>query len=67
MFGMVTAIVVNEDPDFDPSLEPVEPSNWRNTAGTPIDRTQLDAVDGETHSNGPADDGAGAGDTEAST
>ncbi len=37
MFGMVTAIVVNEDPDYDPDLHPVQPTNWRKTAGTPLD------------------------------
>ncbi len=29
MFGMVTAIIVNETPGFDPNEEPVRPSNWR--------------------------------------
>ncbi|MEZ5374990.1 MAG: multicopper oxidase domain-containing protein [Acidimicrobiales bacterium] len=29
MFGMVTAIIVNETPGFDPNDEPVRPSNWR--------------------------------------
>ncbi len=33
MFGMVTAIVVQEDPTFDPTEHPVNPTNWRNTAG----------------------------------
>ena len=33
MFGMVTAIVVEPDPTFDPDLEPVRPTNWRPTAG----------------------------------
>ena len=37
MFGMVTAIVVNENPDFDPSEQPVQPHNWRKTAGPTID------------------------------
>ena len=37
MFGMVTAIVVNENPDYDPDLYPVTPTNWRKTAGTPLD------------------------------
>lgn len=37
MFGMVTAIVVAENPDFDPTLDPVNPTNWRNTAGGEID------------------------------
>ena len=39
MFGMVTAIVVTENPDFDPDDVPVRPHNWRKTAGTdgPID------------------------------
>ena len=51
MFGMVTAIIVNEDPTFDPAAVPIDPTNWRNTAGTPIDRTLLDGIDGETHDN----------------
>jgi len=37
MFGMVTAIVVNENQDYDPDLYPVQPTNWRKTAGTPLD------------------------------
>ncbi len=37
MFGMVTAIVVNENPDYDPDFYPVEPTNWRKTAGDPLD------------------------------
>ena len=37
MFGMVTAIIVNEDPDYDPDFYPVKPTNWRKTAGTPLD------------------------------
>ncbi len=36
MFGMVTAIIVNENPAFDPMAEPIRPSNWRQTAGAPI-------------------------------
>ncbi len=36
MFGMVTALVVQENPDFDPMDEPIQPSNWRQTAGSPI-------------------------------
>ncbi len=36
MFGMVTAIIVAENPDFDPNEVPVRPSNWRNTAGSDI-------------------------------
>lgn len=28
MFGMVTAIIVNETPGYDPAAEPVEPHNW---------------------------------------
>jgi hypothetical protein len=49
MFGMVTAIIVNEDPTFDPEEVPIRPHNWRQTAGTPIDRGQLDALDGQDH------------------
>lgn len=29
MFGMVTAIVVQPNPDFDPEEVPIAPSNWR--------------------------------------
>jgi plastocyanin len=36
MFGMVTAIVVTENPSFDPDEQPVNPHNWRKTAGDPI-------------------------------
>ncbi len=60
MFGMVTAIVVNENPDFDPTLVPIKPSNWRNTAGEPIDRAILDSMDGMDHDgNGEIDPPAG--------
>ncbi len=52
MFGMVTAIIVNEDASFDSEAVPVNPTNWRNTAGEPIDRAILDGLDGETHSDG---------------
>ena len=37
MFGMVTAIIVEPDETFDPTINPIDPSNWRNTAGTPIE------------------------------
>ncbi len=50
--------MVNENLDFDPEAVPLRPSNWRNTAGEPIDRTELDLMDGMDHSNDPA-----AGDT----
>jgi hypothetical protein len=33
----VTAIVVQEDPTFDPMEHPVNPTNWRNTAGGEAD------------------------------
>ncbi len=49
MFGMVTAIVVNPDPTFDSEEVPIRPSNWRNTAGEPIDRGILDSMDGMDH------------------
>ncbi len=54
MFGMVTAIIVNEDPSFDPDEVPIRPSNWRNVAGEPIDRADIDAMDGMDHSDGAA-------------
>ncbi|MEL7155348.1 MAG: multicopper oxidase domain-containing protein [Actinomycetota bacterium] len=34
MFGMVTAIVVEEDPGFDPNENPVAPTNFRLPVGT---------------------------------
>lgn len=38
MFGMVTAIIVNEVEGYDKSVVPVQPANWRNVvAGTPVD------------------------------
>ncbi len=39
MFGMVTAIIVNETPGFDPNENPVRPHNWRKVATTdgPVD------------------------------
>ncbi|MEM9566396.1 MAG: multicopper oxidase domain-containing protein, partial [Actinomycetota bacterium] len=43
MFGMVTAVVVQENPDFDPSVNPVEPTNFRLN---PSDSTDAEAVDG---------------------
>lgn len=36
MFGMVTAVIVEENPDFDIEADPLQPTNWRNTAGAPI-------------------------------
>lgn len=47
MFGMVTAIVVNENPDFDPDENPIEPTNWRNTAGAPLGETSHDHDHGD--------------------
>ena len=35
MFGMVTAIIVEEDPTFDPDDWPVDPHNWQNVATSP--------------------------------
>ncbi len=48
MFGMVTAIVVNENLDFDPEDEPIEPTNWRLNganarADAAADTTEADA------------------------
>ncbi|MFT7598080.1 MAG: FtsP/CotA-like multicopper oxidase with cupredoxin domain [Acidimicrobiales bacterium] len=67
MFGMVTAIVVNPDPTFDPSELPIRPSNWRNTAGEPIDRGQLDAMDGMDHDGDGEIDAAGGHDESPSS
>lgn len=44
MFGMVTAIIVNETPGYDPNEVPVRPSNWRNVAGEPIDQAEIDGL-----------------------
>ncbi len=44
MFGMVTAIIVNEDPSFDPEEVPIRPSNWRNVAGEPLDQAEIDGL-----------------------
>lgn len=44
MFGMVTAVIVNENPDFDPDEVPVRPHNWRNVAGEPMDDDEADAL-----------------------
>ncbi len=63
MFGMVTAIVVNPNEDFDSELVPIRPSNWRNTAGEPIDRGILDALDGEDHDGDGVIDVATANET----
>ncbi|MEM9655242.1 MAG: multicopper oxidase domain-containing protein [Actinomycetota bacterium] len=38
MFGMVTAVVVNEDPSFDPDVNPIEPTNFRLSAAAAIDQ-----------------------------
>ena len=64
MFGMVTAIIVNENPDFDPDEVPVRPSNWRNVAGQPIDQGEVDGLRDfaeaqDEATNGSADDEAG--------
>lgn len=52
MFGMVTAIVVNPNPDFDPNSNPIEPTNWRRTASDDEDAATHD----DHHDAG--DDGA---------
>ena len=65
MFGMVTAIIVNEDPNFDPDEVPINPSNWRNTAGQPFDRSELDAMDGMDHSGDDDQDVGTGGEEEA--
>ncbi len=65
MFGMVTAIVVNPTPGFDPDEVPIRPSNWRNTAGAPIDRGKLDAMDGHDHDDDGVIDAAVPHDAES--
>ncbi len=56
MFGMVTAIIVEEDPTFDPDENPIRPANWRNVAGAPLTEEQVDALDGLDHSDDQTDD-----------
>ncbi|MBN4047553.1 multicopper oxidase domain-containing protein [Acidimicrobiaceae bacterium AH-315-P05] len=45
MFGMVTAIVVQPNPDFDPDENPVKPSNWRLTDNHDADTQEQDQLD----------------------
>ena len=52
MFGMVTAIIVEENPDFDPDAWPVNPHNWENTTTSP---------DGPVPADGGHDHGDGTG------
>ena len=54
MFGMVTAIIVNETPGFDPSDHPVEPHNWENTTTSPDGPVPADGA----HSHGEGEDGS---------
>ena len=51
MFGMVTAIIVEENPNFDPTENPVQPHNWRNTATSPDGPVAADSV---AHDHGDA-------------
>lgn len=64
MFGMVTAIIVNENPDFDPEAVPVRPSNWRNVAGQPIDQAEIDGLRDFAESQDEATNGSTDGDAE---
>jgi len=48
MFGMVTAIIVNETPGFDPDEEPVTPTNWRNVATSNGPVSPEEVVDAES-------------------
>ncbi len=56
MFGMVTAIVVQENPGFDPSENPVEPTNWRLSPPGVAAAAQA-ALDDGSGDDGTGDDG----------
>ena len=62
MFGMVTAIVVNETPGFDPEAVPVNPTNWRKVATTDGPKTAEEAGTTTVHGGEGHDDGAAAPD-----
>ncbi len=47
IFGMITAVIVQEVEGFDPDLEPVSPSNWRLPAGSEID-SEIRTVEGRS-------------------
>lgn len=64
MFGMVTAIIVNENPDFDPDEVPVRPSNWRNVAGQPIDDAEIDGLRDFAEAQDEATNGSADGEGE---
>ena len=49
-----TAIVVEENPDFDPTQNPVQPSNWRNVATSPDGPVAAETV-GHDHGEDAAD------------
>ncbi|NNE73116.1 MAG: hypothetical protein HKN26_05585, partial [Acidimicrobiales bacterium] len=57
----VTALVVEENPDFDPTENPIEPTNWRNVVATTGGPTDVEDV---IHDSGDAagghDDHGGA-------
>lgn len=67
MFGMVTAIIVNETPGYDPDEVPIRPSNWRNVAGQPISDEEIDGLrdfaEGQDEARNQTDD-EGAADGE---
>ena len=48
---MVTAIIVEEDPAFDPDAHPVNPHNWENRATSPDGPIPADG----THDHGDGD------------
>jgi len=60
MFGMVTAFIVEENPDFDPMENPVQPTNWRNVAATSGGPAEIEDVSHDGGSHGGHDDHGGA-------
>lgn len=72
MFGMVTAIIVDETPGFDPNEEPVRPSNWRlnpdhmqsDDGANPGGVTAEDLNDAQAEADAEADGETAAADDE---
>ncbi len=55
MFGMVTAIVVQEKAGFDPDADPIEPSNWRLNGINARAEVDADAVEAEEEAAAASD------------
>ena len=63
MFGMVTALIIEEVPSFDAEAVPLRPHNWRKTATSdgPLDPTEPETgAETGADSDDRNDDGAGA-------